>query len=343
MKLTKKSNINNTNKIKHNTINNNKSIQDEKQYNYIINETKIKPLFNQKSKGHKTKKDYTSILNYNYIWLKEERKSAFKQGKGYGAGTIKEEVTACISLLTVKPLIFIDIGAHIGDYTREVLRRYPTINALLFEPSSANKPILEKEYSQLPNVMVNSCALSNTNGKQNIYFDKAGSVLASLNNRRVEHFNIDMSNHEEVVIKRFDTFWKTTNYKDTTIIDYVKIDVEGYELFVLHGFGDLIYNMRVIQFEFGGANIDTRTFFQDFWYFFKEHKFALYRITPIGNLPIRQYAEIDEYFSTTNYIAVNKKFNEIEIIDNYKANTDKPIFKSKKQNKHKKHKYKQHK
>ena len=130
-----------------------------------------------------------------------------------------------------------------------------------------------------------------------------------------------MNNSEEIETKRFDDFWKTTEYKDNTIIDYVKIDVEGYELFVLKGFGELIYNMRIIQFEFGGTNIDTRTFFQDLWYFFKEKEFSLYRITPIGNLPVRQYSEIDEFFSTTNYIAVNNKFNNVEVVDNYKPNT----------------------
>jgi hypothetical protein len=67
-------------------------------------------------------------------------------------------------------------------------------------------------------------------------------------------------------------------YAANPIIDYVKIDVEGWELSVLQGFGDLVYNMRVIQFEFGGSNIDTRTFFQDFWYFFKDHNFSIYRI-----------------------------------------------------------------
>ena len=325
--------------IKHNSIKNvdtlvdtldninnlNNSENDNNQYNYIFEDEKDKHKNqqhkdNKNNKNNKTKKDYTSILNNNYIWLKEERKLAFKQGKGYGAGTIKEEVSACVSLLTVHPSIFIDIGAHVGDYTREVLRRYPNINAFLFEPSSVNKPILENEFSKLPNVSINACALSNNNGKQNLYYDKPGSVLASLTNRRLEHFNIDMNNNETVDIKRFDTFWKTTEYKDTTIIDYVKIDVEGWELSVLQGFGELIYNMRVIQFEFGGSNIDTRTFFQDFWYFFKEKNFALFRITPIGNLPIIKYAELDEFFSTTNYIAVNKKYNDVEIIDKYQEN-----------------------
>jgi len=329
----------NNNDIKHNTVKNildyineidSVNIEDERKYNYIFdnennkvnNKNKNKNKKEKKIEIPKYKKDYTSILNHNYLLLKEERKAAFKQGKGYGAGTIKEEVSACLKLLNVKPLIFLDIGGNKGDYTKEVLKRYPKINAFVFEPSSINVNILQNEFVNLPNVKINDCALSDVNGKQKLYCDKFGSGLASLAKRRLDHFNIDMNNSEEIETKRFDDFWKTTEYKsnNNTIIDYVKIDVEGYELFVLEGFGDLVYNMRIIQFEFGGANIDTRTFFQDLWYFFKEKGFSLYRITPIGNLPVRQYSEIDEFFSTTNYIAVNNKFNNVEIVDNYKPN-----------------------
>jgi hypothetical protein len=54
---------------------------------------------------------------------------------------------------------------------------------------------------------------------------------------------------------------------------------------------------------FGGCNIDTRTFFQDFWYFFMEQNFRIWRITPSGIFQVKSYSEYDESFVTTNYIA----------------------------------------
>ena len=305
-----------------------KLLNDDNFYKYIFEneeEDKDKDKYankNASKEPKKIKKDYTSILNKNYLMLKEERKYAFKQGKGYGAGTIKEEVEACISLLNIaKPEILIDIGASIGDYTKEVLGIYPNINAFLFEPQSATQSVLQAAFSHLKNVHINDCALSNTNGRHKIYFDNPGTVLACLTKRRLQHFNINMSKSEEITTKRFDDYWKTTEFgKRGDIIDYVKIDVEGHELDVLKGFGSIIDNVRIIQFEFGGANIDTRTFFQDFWYFFTDKNYSLYRISPIGVLPIRKYTELDEFFSTTNYIAVNNKFSNIEVVDNYKPN-----------------------
>jgi len=89
-------------------------------------------------------------------------------------------------------------------------------------------------------------------------------------------------------------------------IDIAKLDIEGHELAALQGFGDAIRATKIIQFEFGGANIDTRTYFQDYWYFFKEHGFDLFRITPFGHQAIPAYREADEFFSTTNFLAVNR-------------------------------------
>ncbi|HIO21636.1 MAG TPA: FkbM family methyltransferase, partial [Nitrospirales bacterium] len=90
---------------------------------------------------------------------------------------------------------------------------------------------------------------------------------------------------------------------DRQHISVCKIDIEGHELDALNGFGEALKHIDVIQFEFGGCNIDTRTFFQDFWYFFTERGFDIYRITPFGAVKINRYRELDEFFTTTNYLA----------------------------------------
>ena len=50
------------------------------------------------------------------------------------------------------------------------------------------------------------------------------------------------------------------------MIDLLKLDVEGNELLALKGLSDSIEYIKIIQFEFGGSNIDSRTYFQDFYY-----------------------------------------------------------------------------
>ena len=87
---------------------------------------------------------------------------------------------------------------------------------------------------------------------------------------------------------------------------FLKVDVEGHELDVFSGAKDALRkgSIKNIQFEFGGCNIDTRTFFQDFWYLLTGYGYTLYRIMPDGSLyRINNYAEKLEAFICTNYFA----------------------------------------
>ena len=108
---------------------------------------------------------------------------------------------------------------------------------------------------------------------------------------------------------RFLDFFKPSFYlidrDNKKIIDLVKIDTEGSELDILKGMGPTIKNIKIIQFEFGSSNIDSKNFFIEFYIFFTKNNFDIYRITP--GIPRKvTYSYFDEVFSTNNYIAVNK-------------------------------------
>jgi hypothetical protein len=93
-------------------------------------------------------------------------------------------------------------------------------------------------------------------------------------------------------------------------IDLLKLDVEGHEFDILEGVERMLsqQNIRFISFEFGGANIDTRTYFQDYFYLFKKYDYNIYRILPNSDpFPITQYDEVDETFRTTNYLATRNE------------------------------------
>jgi hypothetical protein len=86
------------------------------------------------------------------------------------------------------------------------------------------------------------------------------------------------------------------------------MDVEGNELKVLNGSKGMLNEGKIdfIQFEFGGCNIDSRTYFQDFFYLLKE-RYRIYRIIGDGLYEIRQYREQFEIFTTTNFFAERKQ------------------------------------
>jgi hypothetical protein len=130
--------------------------------------------------------------------------------------------------------------------------------------------------------------------------------LGSLTQRKLDHFGISFEVKEEVKLINFEDYWNGALNRRP--IDLVKIDIEGHELNGLNGFGEALFATKLIQFEFGGCNIDTKSYFQDFYYFFIKNDFNLLRITPLGSQAISQYSERDECFVTTNYIAINKRF-----------------------------------
>ncbi len=232
-----------------------------------------------------------------------EAKFGLMQGKGFGSGTVKQENRLCHQLLNKLPDIAIDIGGNVGEYTAELRRRNPILEIHVFEPAASNIEKLNKRFSSDNNIKILPFAVSNESGSTTLFSDKPGSGLGSLTRRKLDHFDIKFDVQEPIHTIRFEDYWK--DQLEGRILDIVKIDIEGHELAALQGFGKAIFATNIIQFEFGGCNIDTGTYFQNFWYFFAEHGFQIFRITPFGAERIQKYRESDEFFSTTNYIAVN--------------------------------------
>ncbi len=234
-----------------------------------------------------------------------ERAAAYAQGKGYGSATIEREVNLLQSFLKNPPKLAIDIGGNVGNYTAELRRKNPHLEIHTFEPSVANIAKLNARFKDDKLITLVPLAVSDKAGEATLFSNEPGSGLGSLTQRRLDHFNITFDTKEVIRTTRFEDYWK--EQLRSRQLDMVKIDVEGHEVPALKGFGGALGATRILQFEFGGCNIDTRTYFQDFWYLFAEQDFDIYRITPFGSEKITQYRESDEFFSTTNCLAVNKR------------------------------------
>jgi len=229
------------------------------------------------------------------------------QGKGWGSGTVELEVKAAARLLEKRPQLCVDVGGNLGNYTKALLAEFET-EVVVFEPSKKNYQILQESFYANKSVQVENLALSNKNTIATLHADREGSGLASLTKRRLDHFGISFDFTEQVTTTRFEDYW--INKLGSPEIGILKLDIEGHELTALDGFGNALNHIELIQFEFGGCNIDTRTYFQDLWYFFTKKSFDIFRLGPLGLRKIERYNEREEFFSTTNYYAKKRsKFN----------------------------------
>jgi FkbM family methyltransferase len=225
-------------------------------------------------------------------------------GIGYGAISIDNEIKSFKKFIP-NAKIFVDVGGNKGLYSLSLIKIFDIQKIHIFEPSIFNVEILKHKFLDNKKIIINNCGLSNVRSSATLFSDKSGSGLASLSNRKLDHFGIKFETREEISLVRFDEYWDMNITEKC--IDLLKIDVEGHELSVLEGVGDKIKNIKVIQFEFGGCNIDTKTYFQDFWYFFLKNNFDIYRITPLGKFKINSYSESLERFQTTNYFCINRQ------------------------------------
>jgi FkbM family methyltransferase len=232
-----------------------------------------------------------------------EGRAQLYQGKGWGSSTVNYEVEAAARLLGDNTQLCIDVGGNVGSYTKALLLEFET-QIIVFEPNEKNYLTLLEMFAENKSVKLENLALSDKSGVATLHADLDGSGLASLTKRRLDHHGIPFDFSEQVKTVRFEDYWR--DKLGSPEISLLKLDIEGHELIALHGLGNAINHIELIQFEFGGCNIDTRSYFQDFWYFFTQHSFEIFRLGPLGLQKIETYSEKDEYFSTTNYFAKRK-------------------------------------
>lgn len=208
---------------------------------------------------------------------------------------------------SAQPLCIFDVGANHGLFVKMIQRYLQGLPLQIhaFEPSQYSYGILCDSAKAYNNVTLNNIALGKQTGEAELYYDTDGSWLASLSKRRLDHFGIDFKYSEPIKIDTLDSYCLSCNVQQ---IDLLKLDVEGHELDVLQGAVRMLESQKIkmLSFEFGSCNLDSRTYFQDIFYFLKDYGMSnLFRITPSGYLsPLQEYQEIYEQFRTTNFIAL---------------------------------------
>lgn len=226
----------------------------------------------------------------------------FLMGKGSGTGwDLRHEVQSAVARIHRPHPVIFDVGANVGEWTRTLLDLIPAAKVFMFDPSpGCQQTIREKN---LPNTTLFPCAIGESAAKMPYFSSSPTDGSASLHSRRDTPFQ-DFKYQESFVEVR--TLDEVIQSEKIEFVDFMKMDIEGHELFALKGAQQALASRKIgaFSFEFGCGNINSRTFFRDFWELLSE-RYVLHRITPSGwEIPVESYYEDDEYFrGATNFVA----------------------------------------
>lgn len=122
--------------------------------------------------------------------------------------------------------VMIDVGAHFGSS----LRRFADSDwqVLAFEPDPSNREALRKRHGEKTNVIISDEAVSDTSGQEVAFY-------ASEESSGISGLTAFRDSHREVARVKTVTLDHIVARHGLTRVDFLKIDVEGFEMAVLRG------------------------------------------------------------------------------------------------------------
>jgi FkbM family methyltransferase len=140
------------------------------------------------------------------------------------------------------PKRFLDIGAHTGEFTQNILRLAPECQVVMVEANPNCEPYLQKL-----NHGYDILALSNKQGKAELFVEKANMLGtgASLYKENTEWYADGKFDKVEVELDTLDN----KKYFGYEVIDLVKLDVQGAELDILEGGRKTITRSKYVLIE----------------------------------------------------------------------------------------------
>lgn len=197
-----------------------------------------------------------------------------------------------------RPRVIFDVGANIGLFTERAIGLDPSVFVHCFEPDPNCLSLLSAKVAQNGRIILNDFALGEKEEERTFYLQDR-PVLNSL------HKPDAVSGRPAVLVRvrRLDEYCTKRAIRH---IDFLKIDTEGHDLFVLKGASALLEHAAIdfIQFEIARESIDARIFLKDFVTLCAPYHYEIFRIRPQSLLRL-EYTPAEESFTYMNFLAVS--------------------------------------
>jgi FkbM family methyltransferase len=182
-----------------------------------------------------------------------------------------------LNSLEYTPEVVFDIGAHVGDWTKECLKFYPDANYYLFEPQKDLCSIIESEFGFNKNVELFNVGVGNQNGELDFTLHKRKD--SSTFRFTSEEANKSGFEQIKIPIVSLDAFIAKNGLPFPNIL---KIDAEGFDLEVLKGTINILSKVDVVFIEVGIVNNKIENSALKVMSFMNKYDFRLFDITALN-------------------------------------------------------------
>lgn len=202
--------------------------------------------------------------------------------------------------------VVFDVGANIGNWSRYCLGVAPDLRMHLFEPSAFTFKKLQS--SEWPTgVKLNNLGLGERQEQLLLNIAGDGAGMNSIHQRHGVK-GVEMAagvSTEAIQIQTLDAYCEENGIIH---IDFLKVDVEGHEMAVFKGASNMLSNQKIdlIQFEYGGCNLDARVYLLDIWNLLQSYGYVIGKIYPNRIEMLGKYQQCQETFRYANFIAKRK-------------------------------------
>lgn len=187
--------------------------------------------------------------------------------------------------------VVFDVGANVGEWAEEAKRVAPGIDLHCFEPSPDSFAALQ---ARLSAARINRLALGAEPGDLDLRVYGDRSTVNSV---------YDIAGATPLRTERIEVTTLDAYARDIERIDFLKIDVEGHERFVLEGAARTIGEGRIaaVQFEYGAMYAHSRSLLRDIFDLLPCYR--AFKVHPNRLQPVTYSTEL-ENFQLANYLAV---------------------------------------
>ena len=204
-------------------------------------------------------------------------------------------------LAKTNPKLCIDVGANIGEYTKEILENTDS-RVIAFEPVPTTFEKLRKETeSYNDRITYENMGVGAINEELIIHFNSDALAHASFS-EEVKQINY-VSNEEKVSVPvvTLDAYFKD---KNITEVDFIKIDTEGFESEVFKGAARIFAELKpkYIQIEFNWHQLFRNTSLHYFSQLLQNYD--MYQLIPNGWVLRDPKDPLVNIYSYSNFIFV---------------------------------------